>query len=120
MSGNATVRDRVLEAIRTGKVPARSAERTWAGRGCGASCAICGRPINADELEYELEFVTDDHGKQRTDYHVHGGCFWAWESEVRKPELKRSDETSIELSGVVAEARVAEDEREAPGDQGST
>jgi hypothetical protein len=120
MSGNATVRDGVLETIRSGKLPDRCAERTWAGRGCGASCAICGRPVNADELEYELEFVTHDDGKQPTAYHVHNACFWAWECERRKLASKRSAETTVELSEMIAEARVAEDGREAPGSQGST
>ena len=120
MSGNATVRATVLEAIRSGKLPDRCAERTWARRGCGAPCVICGRPVNADELEYEVEFGTSDDGKPSTDYHLHNGCYWAWESERRKRELKRSAETVVQLSGVVREARLAEDEREVPGSQGST
>jgi hypothetical protein len=119
MSGLAAFRDRVLEANGSGKLPDRSAERTWAGRGCGAPCAICDRPINADELEYELEFVTGDSGKL-ADYHVHSGCFWAWEGERRKLASKPSGETAVELSGAIAEARVAENGWEAPGSEGST
>jgi hypothetical protein len=120
----------VKEAICSGKLPDRSAERTWAGRGCGAPCAICGRPINADELEYELEFATGDNttaagthsaaGKPLADYHVHIGCFWAWESERRKRASKPSGETVVELSGAIAEARVAKNGWEAPGSEGST
>jgi hypothetical protein len=118
MSGR--VRDEVLETIRTGKLPDRSAERTWAGRGCGAPCAICGRPVNPDELEYELEFVTHGDGEQPTAYHVHIACFWAWECERRKLGSKPSAETAVELSGVIAQAKVAEDGCEGPGSQGST
>jgi hypothetical protein len=120
MSGQAAFRDRVLEAISSGKLPDRCADRTWAGRGCGAPCVICGRPINADELEYELEFVTGDNGTQLAAYHVHNGCFWAWECERRKLASKPSGETAVELSGVIAEDRVAKNEREAPDSQGST
>src|SRR5262245_12260008 len=120
MSGNGSVRNEVLEAIRSGKLPDRSAEHTWAGPGCGAPCVICGQPINADELEYELEFVTGDDGKQSAEYHVHIGCFSAWEAERRKMEPKRSAETFVELSRVVADVTVAEDGRETPGSQRST
>src|SRR5690606_32728601 len=56
MSSNASLRDRVLEAIRTGRLPGRLPERTWAGPGCGAPCVICDSKVSADELEYELEF----------------------------------------------------------------
>jgi hypothetical protein len=120
MSGHDAFRDRVLEAICSGKLPDRCAERTWAGRGCGAPCVICGRPINADELEYELEFDTGDNGKDPAAYHVHNGCFWAWESERRKLASKPSGATGVELSGVIAEARVAKNGPQAPGSQGST
>src|SRR5690242_15622610 len=74
MSRNETVPDGALEAIRNGKLPDRSPDRTLAGPGCGAPCVICGRPANADELEYELEFFTGDEGRQ-PQYHVHIGCF---------------------------------------------
>jgi hypothetical protein len=116
MSGNGTVRDAVLETIRSGRLPDRCAERTWAGRGCGASCVVCSRPIDPGELEYELEFITADDAKPAV-YHVHNVCYWAWETERRKPALKP---TPAELSGVGLEGRVAEDEWEAPGGEGST
>jgi hypothetical protein len=119
MSANAAVRDRVVEAVLGGKLPGRSADRTWAGPGCGATCAICGRPVGADEREYELEFVTGDNGKQPAHYHLHNGCFWAWESELRKPQSKRSAARAVELSGAVADAMLAEDGRDL-GTQGST
>jgi hypothetical protein len=120
MSGKAAFRDQVLEAIRSDKLPDRSAEHTWAGQGCGAPCAICGRPINADELEYELEFATGDSGKQLAAYHVHIDCFWAWEAERRKLASKPSGETAVELSGGIDEAKVAKNGWQAPGSEGST
>jgi hypothetical protein len=118
MSAKASVRDGDLEIIRTGQLPDRSAERTWAGRGCGAPCVICGRPIRADELEYELEFTNDD--RQLVHYHVHIGCFWPWEYERRERGSKRGAGTAVGLSDVAAKASLAEDEREASGSEGST
>jgi hypothetical protein len=71
-------------------------------------------------LEYELEYITADDVGQAAVYHVHNVCFWAWETERRKLASKRTAAASVELSGVCAEARVVEDEYEAPGGQGST
>jgi hypothetical protein len=43
---------------------------------------MCGNPVNADEIEYELEFAQEaDTG--RINCHVHGLCFAAWELERR-------------------------------------
>jgi hypothetical protein len=111
MSGNGTIRPNLVEAIRSSKLPARSPERTFGGQGCGALCVICGQRINTDELEYELEFAPGEDGKDPEEYHIHLGCFLAWESERRKLELKRSPEKrGTELSSEVAEIRLAEDE----------
>jgi hypothetical protein len=115
MSGNGTVHGNLLEAIRSGKLPGRSPERTWAGPGCGALCMICGEPVNADELEYELEFAPGGHSKRPEGHHLHVGCFWAWETERHKLELNRGTEKAMQLSAEVAEARLAEDEREISG-----
>jgi len=118
--GNAAVREEVLEAVRSGRLPDRPAERTWAGRGCGAPCEICGRSVSADELEYELEFVSEVDGNQRAHYHVHDGCFWAWESERRTRDLKRSADANVVLSGADTQTTFANDECKAQGSEGST
>jgi hypothetical protein len=118
--GNAAVRDEVLEAVRSGRLPDRSAERTWAGRGCGAPCEICGRSVSADELEYELEFVSREDGKEPARYHLHNGCFWAWESERRMRELERRAETNVVFSGADTQTTLTENDCEAPGSQGSS
>jgi len=115
MSENGKVRDNLLDAIRSGKLPGRSPERTWAGRGCGAACMICGQPINADELEYELEFAPSADSKKQEGNHIHIACFWAWETERQKLEAQRGTENAIQLSREVAETRLAEDEQEGGG-----
>jgi hypothetical protein len=115
MSGNGTLGDNLLEAMRSGKLPDRSPERTWAGQGSGAPCTICGRPINADEMEYELEFAPRADTRQPEGHHIHIACFWAWETERRKLQSTRGTRPTIELSDEVAETRLAEDESEISG-----
>lgn len=78
MSGN-ELRDRVRDAMRTGELPRRAPERTWAGPGCGARCVICGEHVGPDQVEFELEFTTGQGGDAPGDYHVHRGCFLVWE-----------------------------------------
>jgi hypothetical protein len=115
MSGDGTLGDNLLEAIRSGKLPDRSPERTWAGQGSGATCTICGRLINADEMEYELEFAPGADSKEPEGHHIHIACFWAWETERQKPQSKRGTGPTIELSAEVAETRLAKDESEISG-----
>jgi len=110
MNGNDTLRDRVLEAIFAGKLPDGSPEQTWAGPGCGAACAICGQCTDAEQLEFELQFVSRD-GHRREDYHVHRECFFAWESARRDTLLRRAAMTPA-LSGAVLETMIAADDRE--------
>lgn len=115
MRSDATLPDRVRDAIRTGKIPDRSPERTWGGRGCGASCAICDQLISADELEFELQFPKGSRGEP-ADYYVHQGCFLAWESELRNREHQQH--ADAQLSGAIGDTRLAADGRETQGDQG--
>ena len=86
MSGNGTLRDRVLEAIRAGKLPDRPPKRTWGGPGSGASCMVCGERLKPDENELELEFATDDDDRRQENYYAHLGCFSAWNTERQKLE----------------------------------
>lgn len=49
--------------------------RTWAGQGTGQRCALCGRSISAQEIEYEVEL---DSGKI---LHFHFACQQDWEAQ---------------------------------------
>lgn len=73
--------EKVQAAIRTGRIPDRTPDRTWAGSSAGTSCAICRERIDVDDIEFELEFAGSDGGVPPEVYHVHRGCFWAWHSE---------------------------------------
>ena len=118
MSGNGTVRDDLLDAIRSGKLPRRSPVRTWAGQGCGAPCMVCDQPINDTELEYELEVAPGAASKRAQGHHIHIGCFWAWETARQKLELGPGTEKAIQLSGEGAEIRLVPDEGEVPNSGG--
>lgn len=59
MSDEGTLRDKARAAIRNGKLPTRSPDRTWGGPGVGAECAICGLPVTKDEMEFEIQFARD-------------------------------------------------------------
>lgn len=81
MSGESALRDQVRQAILSGKLPNRRPERMWGGPGSGAVCSICGKPLNAQEMELDLEY--EGHGEDRgcIKHEVHVQCFAAWESE---------------------------------------
>jgi hypothetical protein len=80
----ALLREQALEAVRTGKLPARQQDRTWGGPGVGAHCAVCGVPIRKDEMEIELEFAHAGASPGLDTFHVHPRCFAAWEFERKK------------------------------------
>ena len=72
------LRERARAAIRTGKLPARTPDRTWGGPGVGAECRICGERVRASEMEFEIQFA---HDGDLDKYHLHIRCFAAWEFE---------------------------------------
>jgi hypothetical protein len=76
-----TLRQKAREAIQGGKLPSNSGGRLFAGPGLGACCAICDRPIELNQIEYELDFVPDD-GSLEGNARVHMECFLVWESVV--------------------------------------
>jgi hypothetical protein len=55
----------------------------WGGPGVGASCVICDKPVERDEVEFELEFAPDGGDPDPRNYHVHVRCFAAWEFVLR-------------------------------------
>lgn len=49
--------------------------RTWAGRGTGAICNACGAPIQAHEIEYEVEMPA---GSAAPSLNFHLMCYRNW------------------------------------------
>jgi hypothetical protein len=75
------LREKARDAIRTGKLPVRSPDRTLGGSGCGEVCAMCGETLRRDQMELEAEFKLDDEVLGLDKYHLHPRCFTAWEFE---------------------------------------
>lgn len=59
--------------------------RTWAGQGTGLTCHLCGRPIEAHEIEYEVE-LPPEGGGQRLRFHFR--CQQAWEAQLAAAALR--------------------------------
>jgi hypothetical protein len=79
------LRERARAAIEAGKLPRRSADRTWGGPGVGAPCSVCDQPVTRDQMEFEVQFVNQGTAPGLDVYHVHVRCFAAWELERTKP-----------------------------------
>jgi len=60
-------------------LPYQEPARTWAGRGTGALCNLCGMPIRAQDIEYEVELLVPA-GNSRG-FHFHFNCYRRWESQ---------------------------------------
>jgi len=83
MSDEKTIRQLAGAAVRNGKLPSRSPDRTWGGPGVGARCSVCDRPVTKDEKEFEIQFAHDGGEPGLDKFHVHIRCFAAWEFERR-------------------------------------
>jgi hypothetical protein len=59
-------------------LPYQEPLRTWAGYGTGALCNLCGLPIRAEAIEYEVELASG--GNPRT-LHFHFNCYRLWETQ---------------------------------------
>lgn len=87
MSDESALRQKVREAIRTGKLPNRPPQQLWGGPGAGARCTICDSPVHCDEVEFEFQFVRDGDHPRLSNSHVHLRCFVAWELECQNCEV---------------------------------
>jgi hypothetical protein len=109
MSEHESLREKARQLIQAGTLPNHPADRTWAGRGGGADCAICGAPVQHGEIEYELEFAPPNGGArdQGPHHRVHIWCFEAWDVERRELEAATRACISSEQTGSTAPASTA-------------
>lgn len=66
-------------------LPYQEPLRTWAGRGTGVRCDLCGSAINAQDIEYEVELAHGSAGLApetgARGLHFHFNCYRLWESQ---------------------------------------
>ena len=80
MSDDGLLRNKARETIRAGRLPDRCPDRMWGGPGVGAQCAVCGEPVEEDEIEIEIEFDRDED-PGHVSHHLHVACLSALERE---------------------------------------
>lgn len=61
----------IPDKLRRGLLPRDKPIKTWAGNGSGDTCDGCDQPINADQVEHELEFA-------HRAIHMHARCAEIW------------------------------------------
>ncbi|MGH8229553.1 MAG: hypothetical protein ACREU3_16905 [Steroidobacteraceae bacterium] len=71
-------------ALESDSVSYRKPGRTWAGHGSGELCDLCHRPIESDQVEYEVELSA---GAGSPVLNLHLDCYERWaHSEPRGAE----------------------------------
>lgn len=75
----------VVDAIERGRLPPTLPRKTWGGLGDGHACAVCDKPITAEQIETEFE-------AGGVAYHLHIQCFASWEllatgARIAEPRL---------------------------------
>lgn len=60
-------------------LPYQEPLRMWASHGTGARCNLCGAPIEARDIEYEVELAAPGNP---TGLHFHFKCYRAWETQA--------------------------------------
>jgi len=63
------------EKVDSSRMDRREPLRTWAGRGTGVTCNGCGEPIQAHEIEYEVEMPA---GSDAPTLNFHLMCYRNW------------------------------------------
>jgi len=82
MNNERVLREKALEAIGSGKLPARKQDRILGGVGTGKTCALCGELLTLTQMEIEAEFKRQGSTSGSETYYLHPRCFTAWESEI--------------------------------------
>ena len=89
------LRAKAREAIQSGKLPGRQADRSWAGPGSGGDCTVCGKALAHDESELELDFGAGVLHPSPLTLRMHVRCFDAWELELAHGSSDRAASEEI-------------------------
>ena len=79
------LREKARQAVEQRRLPNRPPDRLWGGPGVGAPCAVCDRPVEKAEMEFEIQFARDGGIPYFDVFHVHTRCYAVWEF-VRRPD----------------------------------
>jgi hypothetical protein len=72
------------ERIAKGQMPREAPTRFWGGFGTGQPCALCDKPIQSDEIEYEVKPIEAAVQSLR----FHRVCHYAWQLECDRVKRK--------------------------------
>ena len=76
------LRRRAREALSSAIIPRASPKGLWGGNGMGEPCSVCGHPVDATQMELEVEFeFAEVNALGAKEFHLHLPCFAAWEIE---------------------------------------
>ena len=78
------LRRKARAALDQGLIPRDRPRGLWGGNGAGVPCPVCGIPVDAAEMELEVEFeIAEVNSRGVREFHLHLPCFAAWEIERR-------------------------------------
>jgi hypothetical protein len=92
-------RQRVLEAITSGRLRLDRPTKMYAGFGAGRTCDGCGEAIDKTQVEHEAVYEdgSGDGGVGQA-LHLHLGCAGLWDVERRRP-AQRGEESGSPIPG---------------------
>ena len=73
------------ERIARQQLPSRGLSRMWGAYGTGQLCALCDKPIQANEVEYGIEHT----GAAVQTFRFHIVCLSAWQLECARDDYLR-------------------------------
>jgi hypothetical protein len=81
------------ELMAKGQLPQKAPSKMWGGPGTGRVCALCGKPIQPGELEYELEGHIDGAVQS---FRFHLVCESVWQLECARADHLSARKRPIE------------------------
>lgn len=87
MPDESSLREKACEKILSGRLPSTKPDRVFGGKGSGGTCAVCGRQLTQDDVDFEIEFNRHGSTPGLDRYYLHQRCFAAWEFERTRVEM---------------------------------
>jgi hypothetical protein len=74
------------ECLKSGRLPRMQSQCIWGGYGRGDVCSLCGAPIRANEVEFEVPPAESGAGSA---FRFHITCHAAWQLECVPDEPRQ-------------------------------